>query len=788
MEAHAMNFHEPEKCERFEKIKDTLLSSPMYLCPERALLITDYFKHHDDPKEPMVIRKAKAFRHLLENKSVHIFPEELIVGNIGSRRKSAIIQPELAGVFVSQDLLWIDKRKTTPLQSPWPERIKLITKVLPYWLFRNMIVRAFMPNLYEFVRYSYEQLNATYYLVNEVAGIGHFIPNYPKMIKLGVNGYLASMEDKTGDLHIAARIACEGLLAYSGRLAHEAEQLAALENDSNRAAELRNIARICFRVPREPAESFHEALQSLWLTHLGVCLEGINSAISFGRIDQYLYPYYLNDLKQGRITPEQVRELLLCFSAKTTEHVFLISERTSTHHSGYLIVQAATIGGMDRDGKDATNDLTYLFLDVMELSGLRDPNYHARIHADSPREYINRASDVARKGKGVPALFSDNTAIESLLYHGYPLEEARDYGIVGCVELSLPGKSFFSTDAALFNLPVCIELALNQGKPFKGYRRIGAPTPDPSSFTGMDQFLDAFQAQVDHMTARMIKDLQIIETGNRDYHPTPFSSMLVDGCIESGRDVTAGGALYNSSGIQGVGVADTADCLAAIEDVVFRRKKYSLSQVIEAIKCNFDDAPMLRAELVNAPKFGNDEALPDDYAALVVKLFHAALARHSNTRGGPYVPGFYSSTSHVAFGEHTGALPNGRLAAMTFAASLGSVNGMDRCGPTALLNSVAHIDARLSPNGYALNLRFDPHTLSGERGVKVLSALAQGYFESGGMEMQLNVVDPATLDDARKNPGKYPGLVLRVAGYCAYFDDLADSVKLEIINRTRLEV
>ena len=788
MREDVMTLEHKEQSQRFKRIKQELLSTPVHLCPERAYLVTDYFRHHDDPTEPMVIRKAKALRHLLRHKSVRIYPDELIVGNVGSQRISALIQPELSGVFMSGDLLWIDKRKTTPLHIPWRDRLKLLFRVFPYWLVRNMPFRAFFPRFRQLLRYVVEQLNATYYLINEAGGIGHFLPNYEKMLKLGVKGYLETMVGKEGDLHRAARVACEGLVDFANRLAEEAERLAAAEENTARAAELNEIARICHKVPSGPAETFHEALQSLWLTHMAVSLEGLNSAISFGRMDQYLYPYYRRDLDEGRINPEQARELLLCFSAKATEHVFLLSEGVSQYHGGYLVVQAAIVGGMDREGKDAVNDLTYLFLDVMEESGLRDPNYQARIHAGSPDSYLRRVADVARKGNGVPALFNDEAAIASLTSHGYPVEEARNYGVVGCVELALPGKSFLSTDAALFNLPLCLELALNRGRRLKGRPQVGTTTPDPTSFTSIDQVIEAFQAQVEHIVARMIGDLQVIEKGNTDYHPTPLSSLLVDGCLESGQDVTAGGALYNSSGIQGVGVADVADSLAALDEVVFQRHKYTMAQLLKALRDDFASAPEVQAELLKAPKYGNDHTLPDDYANLVVRTFHSALARHRNTRGGSYVPGFYSVTCHVAFGQRVGALPSGRRAGEPFAASLGAANGRDRLGPTALLNSVAHIDSTLSPNGYALNLRFDSRTLAGEQGLNILTALAKGFFASGGMEMQLNVLDPEMLEDARRNPGKYPGLVVRVSGYCAYFDDLPDAAKQEIIARTCLEV
>ena len=770
---------------RFGRIKKELLSTDVYLCPERASLVTDFFKHYDDPRKPMVVRRAEALKYILENKSVHVYHDELIAGNIGSHRISALIQPELAGVFMGTELLTIDRRKTTPLQCSWRDRMKLLFQVFPYWLTRNMAFKAFMPDTGRLLRYVADQLDARYYLINEAGGIGHFLPNYEKMLNLGVKGYLDLFTDKDGPLYDAARIACEGVVRFANRTADEAERLAREEKAPGRYLELKEIERICRKVPQEPAGTFHEALQSLWLTHMAICLESLNSAISFGRIDQYLYPFYKRDIENGTLTREGALDLLLCFTAKCAEHVFLMSEKLSQYHGGYLVVQAAVIGGTDGQGNDAVNDLSYLFLDVMEQAGLRDPNYQARVHRGSSEPFLRRALDVVKKGNGVPALFSDEACVKSLIAHGYPEAEARNYGVVGCVELALPGKSFFSTDAGLFNLPMCLELALNRGRRMKGGHRVGADTPGPENFKNIGDVIEAFRMQVNHMIGLMINDLHVIEKGNALYHPTPLSSMLVDGCLESGKDVSEGGALYNSSGIQGVGVADVADSLAALETVVFVQRHYSMSQVLKALKSNFEGYSVMRAELNRSPKFGNNDPLPDGYAGIVAGIFHTVLAGHQNKRSGPYVPGYYTVTCHVAFGRHTAALPSGRRAGEPFAPGLGPGNGCDHLGPTAVMNSTASVDAGLAPNGYALNLRFDPATVAGEKGTDILTALTKGFFESGGMEVQFNVLDPQMLEDARQHPGKYPGLVVRVSGYCAYFDDLPDAAKGEIIARTR---
>jgi pyruvate-formate lyase len=304
----------------------------------------------------------------------------------------------------------------------------------------------------------------------------------------------------------------------------------------------------------------------------------------------------------------------------------------------------------------------------------------------------------------------------------------------------------------------------------------------------MDDVIEALRAQLDHQVDRMIEDFHLVEKGNMDYSPTPLSSMLVEGCLESGRDLTEGGATYNSSGIQGVGVADVADSLAALDKLVFRESRFTMGEVAEALRTDFEGREALRLELTRAPKFGNDDPLADGYADLAVRMFHDSLARHKSLRGGDYVPGFYSVTCHIAFGAVTGALPSGRNAGEPFGNGIGPSCGADRSGPTALLNSVSSLDSSLMPNGNALNLRFDPADLEGEKGVRVLEGLVKAFFERGGMELQLNVLDPKMLEDARAHPGKYPELVVRVAGYSAYFDDLPDSAKDEMIKRTRLKV
>jgi len=370
--------------------------------------------------------------------------------------------------------------------------------------------------------------------------------------------------------------------------------------------------------------------------------------------------------------------------------------------------------------------------------------------------------------------------------HNLSLAEARDWAIVDCVEPTGQGNTMGRTNSCYFNLAKCLELALNDGRCQVSGAQLGPRTGALKDMASFEELKEAYAKQVDYFVEMMVRSLNTMELLHARETPHVYSSMLIDGCMESGRDCTDRGALHESTGVNGVGLADVADSLAALDEVVFRQKKYKMQEVLQALFTNFKKAPILRAELQKAPKFGNDNNLPDGYANLTAKIYHDALGKHKNIRGGAYVPGFYSVTCHVAFGKRTPALPSGRVAGEPLAPSLGPSNGKDRLGPTALLNSVAKVDSRLAMNGYALNLRFDPETVAGEKGVNILSSLVKGFFSQGGMEMQLNVLDPEMMEDARRNPGKYPGLVVRVAGYCAYFDDLPDSTKAEIITRTRL--
>jgi len=452
-------------------------------------------------------------------------------------------------------------------------------------------------------------------------------------------------------------------------------------------------------------------------------------------------------------------------------------------HGGMFNGQVVTVGGVDESGNDAANELSDLLLEIMDELRMRQPNFHARVHRSSPEAYRHKINLILASGSGSPALYNDEVIIAALCRHGYKTADARNYTAVGCVEPVCQGKSFSSTDAALVNVPIMLELALNEGRRFGSFFRSGRKTKPATRMKSMEDVREAFEGQLNFFVKRLIGDLHLVEKANRKEHPTPLSSALLEGCLKSGRCSTGGGAVYNFSGIQCVGPADTGDALYAIDRAVFRERRMTLSGLVELMRKDIPDEKWL-LYFRGLDKFGNDEPEADGWTRYVIAAFDSALNGYTSARGGRYVTGLYSVTAHQYFGKITGALPHGRRRGEAFASGIASVNGMDRKGPTALLNSVNSIDFTRIANGVNLNLQFDLALLKGEKGASLLDALLKTYFERGGMQVQVNAFDPQILVEARNDPHKYPHLLVRVSGYSAYFNDLAPAMKEEIISRT----
>ena len=767
---------------RVWQLRQAVQAARPAVCAERALLITEYFRAPKNRAKPMVRQKAEALAHVLGRRRAVIYPRELLVGCFSTKRVGGGVLPELHGVAMLEDLLSFDSRQLNPLHIDAATRRALATRVLPFWSTRFLALRAFPPaRALGFVAH---QLRAAQYVINETGGISHIVPDYAALLSRGTRDLTAEArqrQQQARDPHrrefygAVARV-CQGLEELARPYAAEALRQAADEQDPARRAELERMAEACQRVPALPARTMHEALQSLLLAQIAINLESLDNSVCPGRLDQLLLPYYQADLAAGRLDEQGARDLIGCFTVKMSEIVPVFSRRVTRIHGGLFNGQVVVVGGTDDQGHDATNELTWILLDAMDALRMRQPNFHARVHAGTPPEYLERVATMLRDGSAAPSLVNDEVVVPMLVGRGTELADARDYSPVGCVEPVSCGKTMGSTDAALVNLPLCLERAL-------GLKPGGAPVADQPR--QMDQLVAGLTRQVEQLVHQLADDLQAIERANALHHPTPLTSTLLDGCLQSGVDSTAGGARYNGSGVQAVGLVDLGDSLAAVDRVVFRRRLCDLPTLVAALRDNFATPrqQQLRGHLLRAPKFGNHHPA-DDWTHQVMQIFAAALARHRNTRGGAYWAGFYSVTAHQAFGRVVGALPSGRPAGAPLANGLSPATGMDRLGPSAALSSVASLDlARLARNGVNVNLKLDPAALAGPGGAAALAGLVRGYFHQGGMQLQLNVMDPALLLEARDDPAAHPWLLVRVSGYSAYFNDLSSQMKQELIER-----
>ena len=780
---------------RIEEIKKAVQTAAPSICTERALIWTSYHKNISNRKKSPYIKTAEALRKVLLEKSIKIYQHELIAGNYTSKRVGGSIYPELHGVPVMLDLFRFPGRKTNPLKISGKETLALL-KIIPFWLFRFMGLKAYR-SPFKKIRFLVNQLRAHFYLINEGGGISHLAPDYNKLITMGTRGFYneaCMYQEKTKrnseswNFYEGVKIITKGLESFGARYADLSEKMAAEESDSSRRVELESIAFNCSNDLRNGASSFSGALQVIFLAQIAINLESLDNAVCPGRLDQYLYQFYKNDINRKIITGDNAKELVAAFCLKMSEIIPVFSKHLTNFHGGMFNGQVVTVGGLDPMGKDSTNELSFIFLEVMDELRVRQPNLHARVHKNSPAKFTDYIFSILAEGSNSPAIYNDDVIIKTMKGHGYALQDARDYTGVGCVEPVCQGKSFSSTDAALFNTPLVLELALNRGRRFGSIVRTGAGTLPVSSMKNMDDVKEAFARQLEYMLEMMKKDLQAVEIANRRHHPTPLTSMLIDGCLSSGTCSTSGGAKYNFSGIQCVAPVDVGDALRAIEKSVFIDNRFSLPDLARFLKNNMNNPDDL-AYLKNIIKFGNDDEKTDRWSVYVVDTFVKAInSLGSNTRGGAYATGLYSVTAHEYFGRVTSALPHGRRKGEPFASGIAPLNGMDRLGPTALLNSMNRIDFTQIANGINFNIKFSPHTMRGKTGMAALSSLIKTYFKRGGMQVQVNVINPEVLIEARDNPELYPHLLVRVSGYSAYFNDLSSDMKEEIIRRTTLVV
>lgn len=635
---------------------------------------------------------------------------------------------------------------------------------------------------------------------NAGATPGHLIPNYPRALKVGLKGLVDHFEELKGatsdrkhkDFLSALIICCEGARELAGRYAAEAKRLARECSDPARKFELEELARICDKVPWEPPDSFHEALQALWFIHMLVMVQESypGPGLSPGRIDQYLYPYYKADVDSGRLTRKQAKELLDCFWIKPNyayDFMYRVMRiRGVTSGYGQLI----TIGGHGPDGEDASNELTWLMLDVIEEMNLLEPKPNVRLHKKTPDDLLRKVAWMIANAQGSPFLLNFDEASEAALrWQGLPEEQLWDYAPVGCLENTLQGNDRSGTVDVNVNLAKAVELTLFNGRDLATGDRLGPRTGDARDFTSWNEFKAAFETQLKAFLERFIEFYNFSDSIRANYEPTPYLSALVDGCAESGRDVTNAGPEHNYVTVEGVAFATAADSLIAIKKLVYEDGLVSIDELIKGIEDNYDGHEKLRQILINkAPKYGNDDDYADEVARYLSRFWTEEVFKHQTPNGRRYRGGYLSWNYWIAYAPSTAATPDGRRRGTFLSNGLCPVDGTDRRGPTAVAISVGKLGLETAPNGDSHTISFNPSLLRGEERVEKLAAYLRGYGETGGTALQINVIDPETLKLAQENPSEYSNLLVRVTGYNAYFVMLGKEIQDEIISRESHEL
>lgn len=625
---------------------------------------------------------------------------------------------------------------------------------------------------------------------------GHLVPDYPKALRLGWRGIAEEAQAVLGDpsasqerrdLARAIVICAEAVRDLSERYAAEAERLAAAEDDPQRRAELAEIARIVRKVPWQPPETFPEALQALWMTHMLVMAAESypGPGVSPGRVDQYLYPYYQADLAAGRLTRDQAKEWLQCLWIKHN-YVYDYQGWVGTNQGiNSSFGQLITLAGMDAQGNDASNDLTYLMLDVIEEMNLLEPKPNVRIHARTPDRLLERLVEMLSRAQGAPFLINfDENAMAGLRWEGLPEERLWDYAPVGCLENTLAGDDRSGTVDVNLNLAKAVELALNDGRDMATGKQLGPRTGDPRTFTTFDQFLAACKAQLEHLVRWIVRVNDMADAGRARWEPVPYLSALVGGCLESGRDSNAGGAHYNFLTVEGIALATAADSLAAVKKLVYEEGAVTWDRLLSALHANYEGDEPLRQMLLNkAPKYGNDDPYADNLAREISRTWTEEAFRHTSPTGKRYRGGYLSWNYWIAYAPTTAATPDGRRRGQFLSNAVCPVNGADRQGPTAVIKSVGRLGLESAPNGASHTMSFSPSLLQSPESRAKLAALLRAYGKVGGTCLQVNVVDAATLREAQKRPEEYRNLLVRVTGYNAYFVGLGKEIQDEIIAR-----
>ena len=831
-----------EKSERISRLIDDLYEKMPEIEADRGILITESYKLTENL--PIIKRRSAAFAHILRNIPITIRRGELVVGSATKAPRGCQVFPEYSYEWLLAELDTVETRAADPFYVSEKTKAQL-REIYPWWHGKtcsDLAKSNMAPKAYEAFT-THAVFTPGNYFYN---GIGHVCVDYPKVLKKGYRGIITEAREALDKLDFAdpeytsrsnfleAVIeSCEAVCEYAHRYAKLARELAHNEKCPIRREELMKISKNCLRVPEFPATSFHEACQSFWFVQLLLQMESSGHSISPGRFDQYMYPYYKADADKGLITVEEAQELIDCIWVKLNDINKVRDADSANGFAGYGMFQNLIVGGQSTCGMDSTNDLSYMCLEASMHVPLPQPSISVRVWNGSPEDFLLKAGALTRLGTGLPAYYNDEIIIPSIMARGLSLEDARDYCIIGCVEPQKAAKTDGWHDAAFFNMCRPIELVFSNG--ISRGVQIGLETGDVTQFKTFEQFFDAYKAQQSYMIKLLVNSINAIDTAHAARCPLPFQSCMVDDCIGRGKSLQEGGAVYNFTGPQGFGIANNADALMAIKQLVFDEGRVTMAELRDALMANFgygitgDAATKITADVAEGlakggtpltdqiikiiyeevttagsldpslkaryreikrliedecPKYGNDIYEADMMAREVANTYTKEVEKYKNPRGGIYQAGLYPVSANVPLGATTGATPDGRLAYTPLADGIGPASGRDVKGPTATANSVAKLEQAVASNGTLLNQKFHPSALAGMNGLSKFVALIRSYFDQKGMHVQFNVVTRDTLIDAQNNPEKYKTLVVRVAGYSALFTTLSRSLQNDIINRT----
>ena len=780
--------------ERIRKLREQSLNAENRISAERALLITEFYQSGMADAEPVPVQRALAFKYILEHKYICVNEGELIVGERGPAPKATPTYPEIC-IHSLQDLEILNDRPKVSFKSDETTRAAYRDIIIPYWKGKSNRDRIFQ-NLPQEWKEAYTAGVFTEF--QEQRAPGHTALGI-KMFRTGlldlkeeIAESLAKTDlvndpegvDKRDELR-AMDIVCDAMIRYAERYAERLEELAAEEKDPVRKKELEKMAAICRRVPAHAPTTVHEALQHYWFIHLGVVTE-LNPWDSFnpGRLDQSLYPLYKKQLEEGTVTQEEVYEMLQSFWVKFNNHpsppkVGVTAEESNTYTDFCLI----NVGGVKEDGSDGVNEMSYILLDVIREMRLLQPSSMIQVSKKNPDRFIRAAVEIIKTGFGQPSVFNTDALVQEMLRAGKDVRDARNGGCSGCVETGAFGTEAYIL-TGYFNLPKILELTLNDGFDKRTGKQPGLNTGTATDYRTYEELFAAYKAQVQHFMRIKLTGNNIIERIFMKYMPVPFLSVLIEDCIRNGKDYMCGGARYNSSYVQGVGLGSITDMLTALRYHVYDKKTIAMETMEKALANDFKGFEELQYQLVyHTPKYGNDDDYADEQEVQVFDMYYDVLSGHKSPRGADYRVNMLPTTCHVYFGKVTGATPDGRNAWKVLSEGISPVQGADTNGPTAVIRSAAKID-HIKTGGTLLNQKFTPSLLSTEEGCNNLVHLIRAYFRMDGHHIQFNVVDADTLREAQKHPEDYRDLIVRVAGYSDYFNDLGEDLQNEIICRT----